>query len=62
MQPICQRCRDVILDRSAVRLVTVGRPDGRESRRLVVCLDCASRLVSYLTGRPAAEMATAAAE
>jgi hypothetical protein len=49
----CRRCGEAVLDREGMMLVTVGRPDGRGGRRLVVCRECAERLISYLTGRPA---------
>lgn len=54
----CQRCGDAILDRDGLMLVTVGKPDGRDGRRLTVCRECAERLIVYLTGRRA-ELATA---
>jgi hypothetical protein len=56
----CERCGDALLDRDALRLVSIARPDGRNTRRLVICGDCAGQLVTYLTAGRGADLAAEA--
>lgn len=52
MPTCCQRCGDAIFERDGLMLVTIAPPSGRGVRRLVVCRECAERLIRYLAARP----------
>jgi hypothetical protein len=59
MNPICFRCRGIVLPGGSAVAVTIREPSAVVPRRFVVCEECRDALVWFLATRPASLLAEA---